>query len=295
MSVKGFFFILVFFLVAIMGFLIYISETVVVKYLYIAEALMLLLMLYLILFYRKIVKPMNTIGSGMELLREQDFSSRLSHVGQQEADRVVNVFNRMMEQLKNERLRLREQNHFLDLMINASPMGVIIMTLDEEVSQLNPMAMKMMGVRPEEAEGRKLSEIDSPLALELAAIPNGETSTVRLNDSSIYKCTHSSFVDRGFQHPFYLMEGLTDEVMKAEKKAYEKVIRMIAHEVNNTTAGITSTLDTVAGIVRVGRYGGYLRCDARMYRALFFYEPFHYPLCRCGEDSRAPFYSDQPE
>ena len=240
MSVKGFFFILVFFLVAIMGFLIYISETVVVKYLYIAEALMLLLMLYLILFYRKIVKPMNTIGSGMELLREQDFSSRLSHVGQQEADRVVNVFNRMMEQLKNERLRLREQNHFLDLMINASPMGVIIMTLDEEVSQLNPMAMKMMGVRPEEAEGRKLSEIDSPLALELAAIPNGETSTVRLNDSSI-----SSFVDRGFQHPFYLMEGLTDEVMKAEKKAYEKVIRMIAHEVNNTTAGITSTLDTV--------------------------------------------------
>lgn len=67
----------------------------------------------------------------------------------------------------------------------------------------------------------------------------------RLNDSSIYKCTHSSFVDRGFQHPFYLMEGLTDEVMKAEKKAYEKVIRMIAHEVNNTTAGITSTLDTV--------------------------------------------------
>ena len=149
-----------------MGFLIYISETVVVKYLYIAEALMLLLMLYLILFYRKIVKPMNTIGSGMELLREQDFSSRLSHVGQQEADRVVNVFNRMMEQLKNERLRLREQNHFLDLMINASPMGVIIMTLDEEVSQLNPMAMKMMGVRPEEAEGRKLSENFAVLYLE---------------------------------------------------------------------------------------------------------------------------------
>ena len=33
--------------------------------------------------------------------------------------------------------------------------------------------------------------------------------------------------------------------MKAEKKAYEKVIRMIAHEVNNSVAGITSTLDTV--------------------------------------------------
>lgn len=85
---------------------------------------------------------MDTIGSGMELLREQDFSSRLSLVGQYEADRVVNVFNRMMEQLKNERLRLREQNHFLDLLINASPMGVIITSLDDDVSQLNPMAVK---------------------------------------------------------------------------------------------------------------------------------------------------------
>lgn len=188
---------------------------------------------------------MNTIGSGMELLREQDFSSRLSRVGQYEADRIVNIFNRMMEQLKNERLRLREQNHFLDLLIQASPMGVIITTLDGDVSQLNPMAVKMLGVRPEEAMNKQLGQIDSPLAAELAAIPKEMTSVVRLNDSNIYKCTHSSFVDRGFKHPFFLIERMTEEVMRAEKRAYEKVIRMIAHEVNNTTAGITSTLDTV--------------------------------------------------
>ena len=200
---------------------------------------------FLPFFYRKIVKPLNSIGSGMELLREQDFSSRLSPVGQYEADRIVNVFNRMMEQLKNERLRLREQNHFLDLLIKASPMGVILTTLDEDLSELNPMAQKMLGVRQEDVLGKKMNEIDSPLAAELANVPKGETATVRLNDSNIYRCTHSSFIDRGFQHPFFLIESLTDEVMKAEKKAYEKVIRMIAHEVNNTTAGITSTLDTV--------------------------------------------------
>ena len=191
------------------------------------------------------MKPLNTIGSGMELLREQDFSSRLSPVGQYEADRVVNIFNRMMEQLKNERLRLREQNNFLDLLIKASPMGVIITSLDEDLSELNPMALKMLGVRLEDVQGKKMKEIDSPLAVELANLPKGEKVTVRLNDSNIYRCTHSSFIDRGFQHPFYLVETLTDEVMKAEKKAYEKVIRMIAHEVNNTTAGITSTLDTL--------------------------------------------------
>ena len=245
MRLKGYFFILTFFLIILGGVILYFGGWIYRPLLYGSEILIAFLLIYLILFYRKIIKPLDTIGSGMELLREQDFSSRLSLVGQYEADRVVNVFIRMMEQLKNERLRLREQNHFLDLLINASPMGVIITSLDDDVSQLNPMAVKMLGVRYEEAQGQKLSSIDSPLAAELAAIAQGETVTVRLNDSNIYKCTHSSFIDRGFHHPFFLIESLTDEVMKAEKKAYEKVIRMIAHEVNNTTAGITSTLDTV--------------------------------------------------
>lgn len=245
MRLKGFFFILVLLLLIIGGFFFYLVGKLPSHYFYISEGVVVLTLIYLIVFYRKIVKPLNTIGYGMELLREQDFSSRLSQVGQHEADKIVNVFNRMMEQLKNERLRLREQNHFLDLLINASPMGVVIMTLDCEVSQLNPMAVKMMGMSSEEALGKKLAEIDSPLARGLQNIAKGQTDTIRLNDSSIYKCTHSSFIDHGFQHPFFLIESLTDEVMKAEKKAYEKVIRMIAHEVNNTTAGITSTLDTV--------------------------------------------------
>ena len=245
MRIKGFFYILVFLLLALGGVLLYLSSQLNTTFFYIGEGLILFILIYLTFFYRKLVKPLNTIGSGMELLREQDFSSRLSPVGQYEADRVVNIFNRMMEQLKNERLRLREQNHFLDLLIKASPMGVIITTLDDDLSELNPMALRMLGVSPENVLGKKMKEIDSPLARELVNIPKGETVTVRLNDSNIYRCTHSSFIDRGFQHPFFLVESLTDEVMKAEKKAYEKVIRMIAHEVNNTTAGITSTLDTV--------------------------------------------------
>lgn len=245
MRIKGFFGILVFLLLVLGGGLLFLSSRLNMIYFYIGEGLVLFILCYLPFFYRKIVKPLNSIGSGMELLREQDFSSRLSPVGQYEADRIVNVFNRMMEQLKNERLRLREQNNFLDLLIKASPMGVILTTLDEDFSELNPMAQKMLGVRQEDVLGKKMNEIDSPLAAELANVPKGETATVRLNDSNIYRCTHSSFIDRGFQHPFFLIESLTDEVMKAEKKAYEKVIRMIAHEVNNTTAGITSTLDTV--------------------------------------------------
>ena len=245
MRLKGLFTILSILLLIIMALLAYVGTKSSAWMFYTIEGLILATIIFMIFFYRKIVKPIYTIASGMDLLREQDFSSRLALVGEVEADRVVDVFNRMMEQLKNERLRLREQNHFLDLLIEASPMGVVIASLDGEVTQLNPMALRMLSVSSEEIIGKSLHGIDSPLATELMKMERGETKTIRLNDSNIYKCTYSSFIDHGFPHPFFLIESLTDEVIKAEKRAYEKVIRMIAHEVNNTTAGITSTLDSV--------------------------------------------------
>lgn len=245
MRIQTYFFILVLLLVGLGIGIPCLLGDMRVFHLYVLEGGIVLILVYLVFFYGKLVKPMNTIGNGMELLREQDFSSRLSPVGQYDSDRIVKIFNRMMDQLKSERLRLREQNHFLDLLIQASPMGVVITSFDEKVTQLNPMAVRMLGIEVSEIEGKKLEQVDCPLAQELAGIELEHTSVVRLNDANVYKCTHSYFIDSGFPHPFFLIERMTDEVMKAEKKAYEKVIRMIAHEVNNTTAGITSTLDTV--------------------------------------------------
>ena len=213
---------------------------------YLVEGIITLSLIYLVYFYRKVVKPLDTIANGMDLLREQDFSSRLKSVGQLEADRIVDIFNRMMQQLKEERLRLREQNHFLDLLISVSPMGVVILTFDGKVSMANKAALKFLEVDTEENMLNKgMEDLKTPLAEEMSRLPKDTTETIRLSDSHIYRCSRLSFVDRGFAHPFFLIESLTSEVMKAEKKAYEKVIRMIAHEVNNSVAGITSTLDTV--------------------------------------------------
>ena len=213
------------------------------------EGMVLITAAYLVFFYRRIVRPLRIIGNGMELLKGQDFSSRLSRVGQADADRVVNIFNKLMEQLKDERLRLREQNHFLDLLILASPMGVVVLDPDWKIVSLNPAAQKILHLtEASDFQDKQWEETGSLLARELARIPLGESRTIRLSDANIYKCTHSYFIEEGFHHPFFLIESLTEEVFKAEKIAYGKVIRMISHEVNNTTAGITSTLDTLLAV-----------------------------------------------
>lgn len=206
--------------------------------------------IFILYFYIKVTKPLDIIANGMDLLNEQDFSSRLKAVGQKEADRVVQVFNGMMDKLKEERLRLREQNNLLDLLIAVSPMGVVMLDFNHRITMANNAALRFLNCKTEdELKGKFIEESSSPLAAEIKQIPLGETRTIRLSDAMIYRCSHLSFVDKGFAHPFLLIESLTSEVVKAEKKAYEKVIRMIAHEVNNTVAGVTSTLDTVKEIL----------------------------------------------
>ncbi|KXB83976.1 ATPase/histidine kinase/DNA gyrase B/HSP90 domain protein [Prevotella sp. DNF00663] len=184
------------------------------------------------LYHRYVVKPRRIIESGMDLLSAQDFNSRLRHVGQKDADRIIDIFNRMMEQLKENRLRVREQNHFLDLLIEASPMGVVQMDFEGHTTSLNPAARHFLA--------------NQELVQRIATLQEGETVTLHLSDSHIYRLARLSFIDHGFQHPFVLIESMTDEVRKAENKAYKQVVRMIAHEVNNTVAGITSSLESIS-------------------------------------------------
>ena len=147
MRIRGLFWILTALLLSVLAIITYhVFYTESSLMFFFVEGIVILTIIYLLVFYSRIIKPLHIIGNGMELLKEQDFSSRLSHVGQKEADRIVDIFNKMMEQLKNERLHLREQNHFLDLLINASPMGVIMLNLDKEVLSVNPAARKMLGI-----------------------------------------------------------------------------------------------------------------------------------------------------
>ncbi|MBR2477745.1 MAG: PAS domain-containing protein [Bacteroidales bacterium] len=209
--------------------------------LYLATAVTAILCICLIFLYYRKIKAMNIIIRGTDLIKEQDFASRLIPVGQKDADKIILLFNRMMEQLKSEKLRLQEQNHLLDLLVENSPMGVIILDFDGKVTLCNGAAEGFLQVG-EGIAGKRIEDVDSPLGREIVPLGMGEEKSVRLGDSRIYRCSRLGFMDRGFVRPFILIENLTQEVMLAERRAYGKAIRIMAHEVQNTVAGVISTL-----------------------------------------------------
>ena len=92
---------------------------------YVTEGFVVLMMAYLWLFYKKTIRPYDTLVSGMELVRELDLTTRLAPSGQHETDVIVRTFNDLLNRLRNEHLKLEEQYSFLSLLIEASPMGIV--------------------------------------------------------------------------------------------------------------------------------------------------------------------------
>lgn len=195
--------------------------------------------------YRATVRPMAALAKGVELLKAQDFNSRLVRVGQPDADRVVTLFNTLMDRIAQERRSKEEKNLFLDQIIQASPSGIIILDFDGNAVKINPAGLALLGTAAD-WQGKPLSSLPGEAAQAIAAVAQGETHTVRLADNRILRVAHLTFIDRGFTRPFVVVDTLTDEMHRAEKAAYGNVIRMIAHEVNNSMAGVQSLMQALA-------------------------------------------------
>ncbi len=194
--------------------------------------------------YQQMLKPLQTVVEGIEAIKDKDFNVKFLRTGTYEMDQLVDVYNEMMEHLKRERTRQEQQHFFLEKLIHTSPTGIVILDFDEKVQQVNPKASALLGLAPGELLGRSLTEIDKPLMEEIRSLNSGEGKTISLDGVHTYKVQRSHFIDRGFARSFVMIEELTTEILAAEKAAYGKVIRMMAHEVNNTIGPVNSILDS---------------------------------------------------
>jgi signal transduction histidine kinase len=83
------------------------------------------------------------------------------------------------------------------------------------------------------------------LAGQLDALALGESRLLADLEGRRYRAQRSRFFDRGFARHFLLVEELTAELEDSERATYARLIRVLAHEVNNTVAATGSVLDSL--------------------------------------------------
>ena len=163
---------------------------------YTVEALTIITIVYLYFFYRQVINPLRAIGNGMELLREQDFqqsSAARPSAGCRPHRRSFQPHDSPAS--KDERLHMRETNQLLDLLINASPMGVVIIDFDGAITSLNPAAQKFIACTADHAIGRKMSDVGTPPADRLATLGKDSAENIP-DDRRTYLPLHATLLCR---------------------------------------------------------------------------------------------------
>ncbi|MEO5933825.1 MAG: ATP-binding protein [Duganella sp.] len=206
---------------------------------------------------RRALEPLGYTRHFHDLLQDQQYAARLQHSADRELNELVELFNTMLGRLYQERLRIGEQQGFLDRLLEATPSAVIVFDFDGRISLLNASAQALLGL--DDAKGKPLrawlsggDATTAPaggrspaLLAQLDLLPLGESALLSDADGRRYRAQRGHFYDRGFARHFLLIEELTEELESSEKDTYDKLIRVLAHEVNNTVAATGSVLDSL--------------------------------------------------
>jgi nitrogen fixation/metabolism regulation signal transduction histidine kinase len=212
-------------------------------------------------FVRQALEPLGYTRRFHDLLQDQHYANRLAAPASRELDDLVDTFNTMLAALHRERLAVGEQQGFLDRLLEATPAAVLVFDFDGAISLVNASAGALLGLeRPHgkplaawaegdagfaptlDARGRARSR---QLAAQLDALPLGESRLLTDTDGRRYRAQRGRFYDRGFARHFIMVEELTAELEDSERATYARLIRVLAHEVNNTVAATGSVLDSL--------------------------------------------------
>jgi len=193
---------------------------------------------------RRVLQSLSFSVDATRLLREDELTSRFTPVRDPDVNALIAVYNGMVDRLREQRSRLQEQHYFFRQVVDASPAGLVVLDFDGHVVDLNPAAERLLGVAALDAKGRTLPELPSPLAGPLADVSPGGATIVSLTGPRRVKIQHGTFVDQGFSRSFFVIFELTEELRQFERAAYEKLIRVMSHEVNNTVTASNSLLQS---------------------------------------------------
>ena len=170
---------------------------------------------------------------------------RFRPVGSKEMDTLIEVYNDMIDSIRAERVKTRSQHLFLQRLVGAADLGLIILDFDNNISSINPWGMRRLRLNEQEDLPKRLLNISHPLAQELAQLKEEGSKLIALPGNQRYRCDLATFIDQGFKRRFILIQDVSNELFAAEKEAYGKIIRMMAHEVNNSFGASRSLINSL--------------------------------------------------
>ena len=183
------------------------------------------------------------VADGIGSLRDRDFSVSVTPTGPDEIGDLTAEYNSLGESLRRERLNLYQRELLLDTVVQTTPLALVLTNANDHIVFGN-IAARQLFRAGRKIEGIRFGELlaDSPQPLRDAVDGGVDTlfSVSQGTEAEIFHLSHRPFMLNSQPHRLLLFKQLTREMAAQEVAIWKKVIRVIAHELNNSLAPITS-------------------------------------------------------
>lgn len=188
-------------------------------------------------------RVLHAVRDGIVSLRDRDFSVSVGHTSDDELGELVAAYNSLGELLRRERLDLYHRELLLDTVIQTTPLVTVLTNATGRIVYSNLAARQLLrGGRKLEGLDFGAAVADSPAALREALRDDGDRLfTMDIGgEPEVYHLSQRKFLLNAQPHRLVLLKQLTRELAAQEVVVWKRVIRVIAHELNNSLAPISS-------------------------------------------------------
>jgi len=194
----------------------------------------------------QIVRPMQTLANVVAALREDDYSFRARGARRNDAlgDLALEV-NALAGMLQAQRTGALEAVALLERVMASVESPVLAFDRGGQLLMLNAAGERALGTTSTKALGRSAQDLHVTHLLESN---DGELVHLRqhMSQTDRWVVKRSYFRSRGVQHTLLMLSNVSKALRDEERLAWERLIRVLGHEINNSLTPIKS----IAGSLR---------------------------------------------
>jgi two-component system, NtrC family, nitrogen regulation sensor histidine kinase NtrY len=196
-----------------------------------------------------VVHPLQTMSNLLAALREGDYSIRARGARADDAlGEVLLEVNTLGETLRVQRLGAFEATALLRTIMAEIEVSVFTFDPDRRLRLVNRAGEDLLGQPIDKLLGRTARDLgleevfdvdqDEPLTL---SFPGG---------SGRWRVGRSTFRERGLPHDLIVLTDLSRTLREEERRAWQRIVRVLGHEMNNSLAPIKSLAGSLENLLR---------------------------------------------